>query len=138
MTKCGAVFRDGLCELQLGHVGAHDVLEPGPRCKAKLKGESCAYELGHDGAHWTITEAGEETWCSCSDCGGRNIEPWSPYERYCYYCGSKGLADVGAPWLDALDGIEKELVLLAVYHRDGDLTPRALQWLHAQKGSSRT
>lgn len=75
----------------------------------------------------------------CSDCGARQIEAWSPYSRYCYWCGSKGCVDVDAEWLDTREGLEKELVLLAVFHRDGgDLAPRALQWLQAQKGSSRS
>jgi hypothetical protein len=74
----------------------------------------------------------------CSDCGARPIEAWSPYARYCYWCGSKGCCDVDAPWIEAIDGLEKELVLFAVHHRDIDLVPRALRWLQDQKGSSRS
>jgi hypothetical protein len=137
MTKCFAPFEGGLCELELGHVGMHDATDYGPRCKATWKGESCAYERGHSGKHWTITKDGEETWATCSDCGACNVEAWSPYARYCYRCGSKACADVDAAWMEAGHSLETELVLFAIQHRDGgDLAPRALQWLQAQKGRS--
>lgn len=71
----------------------------------------------------------------CSDCGAHAVELWSPYARYCYRCGSQGAADVDAPWLEAIDGLEKELVLFAVHHRDIDLVPRALRWLQASSRS---
>lgn len=113
--------------------------EPCPACVDDCDDSVCIEWSGDSGkkSHVCIFARCAKHAARCSDCGTRPIEAWSPYARYCYYCGSKGAVDVSAAWLDAIEGIEKELVLLAVYHRDGDLTPRALQWLQARKETAR-
>jgi hypothetical protein len=113
----------------------HEHLDQCQRCASQ------PFNLCYAGAallREALMRSGNEERPRCSDCGQRPIEVWSPYSRYCYRCGEKAAVDVDAQWVDASDGIEKELVLLAVFHRDGGgLTPRALQWLLARTGQSR-
>jgi hypothetical protein len=53
----------------------------------------------------------------CTDCGYQEIEPHSPFQHYCWRCGTKGGSSYNAEWIEQLP-ITPRYIL--IYH-DGYL-----------------
>jgi hypothetical protein len=59
----------------------------------------------------------------CSDCGCQEIEPHSPFQHYCWRCGTKGGSVYNAAWIEQLPVIPRYIL---IYH-DGYLSEA--EWL---------